>query len=48
MKDAFATKYNEVVSEKKMLEDKVIELAGKFFLRTPGFFFLLRLRFLLS
>ena len=38
MRDTFHLKYNEVVSEKKLLEDKVIELAGKFVLRTPGSF----------
>ena len=34
MRDTFQIKYNTVVSEKKLLEDKVIELAGKFVLRT--------------
>ena len=33
MKGGFFNKYNEVVSEKKELEEKLIELAGRFILR---------------
>ena len=32
MKGVFAGKYNEVVTEKKELEEKLIELAGRFIL----------------
>ena len=48
MRDTFHIQYNMVVSEKKLLEDKVIELAGKFVLRTLIPFFLPRFCFLLS
>ena len=30
MRDTFAAKYNEVVSEKKLLTNQVAELTGKF------------------
>ena len=48
MRNSFASKYSEVSTEKKVLEDKVIELAGKFILRLTQSLFVLRLSVLLT
>ena len=48
MRDSFASKYSEVATEKKVLEDKLIELAGKFILRLIQSLFVLRLSVLLT
>ena len=48
MRDSFASQYGAVVAEKKVLEDKLIELAGKFIIRLTQSLFILRLSFLLA
>ena len=48
MRDTFAIKYNEVVSEKKLLKNQITELASKFVLQTTWSLFFLPLNFLLS
>ena len=48
MRDTFAIKYDEVVSEKKLLKNQITELASKFVLQTTWSLFLLRLISLLS
>ena len=48
MRDTFAIKYNEVVSEKNLLKNQITELESKLFLQTTWPLFLLRLNFLLS
>ena len=48
MRNSFASKYNEVSTEKKVLEDQLIELAGKFILRLIQSLSVLRLSVLLT